>query len=146
MLYAIVEVIILNIDKVYERIQENNIEVFPYGVKNIKSISIETNNKCGIFINYNEIKDSDDEFLVATHEYGHCMTGSMHPLYSSFDVISRNEYRADRKAILDFLPIEKIKEAIKSGCHTTYEFAEYLDVPEQFIIKAFEHYNAMNLI
>ena len=57
MLYAIVEVIILNIDKVYERIQENNIEVFPYGVKNIKSISIEANNKCGIFINYNEIED-----------------------------------------------------------------------------------------
>ena len=68
------------------------------------------------------------------------------PLYSSFDVISRHEYRADRKSVLDFLPIEKIKEAIKSGCHTTYEFAEYLDVPEQFIIKAFEHYNAMNLI
>ena len=54
--------------------------------------------------------------------------------------------RTQRALAVGVSAIEKIKEAIKSGCHTTYEFAEYLDVPEQFIIKAFEHYNAMNLI
>lgn len=136
----------MNIDKVYKKIQDNNIRVFPCDLKDIKSVSIETNNKYGIFINHNEIESSDDEFLVATHEYGHCMTGSTHPLYSPFDIISRHEYRADRKAILDFLPIEKIKEAITYGCKTPYDFSEYLEVPEAFIIKAFEHYNAMNLI
>ena len=45
-----------------------------------------------------------------------------------------------------FLPIDKIKSAIKDGCHSVHEFAEYLDVPEQFIIKAFQHYTAMDLI
>ena len=136
----------MKVEKIYERIQNNDIKVFPYGLDNIKSVSIEANNKYGIFINYNEIKDSDEEFCVAAHEYGHCMTGSTHPLYSPFDIISRHEYRADRKAILDFLPIERIKEAIEYGCKTPFEFSEYLDIPEAFIIKAFEHYNAMNLI
>ena len=136
----------MNIDKVYKKIQDNNIKVFPCDLKDIKSVSIETNNKYGIFINYNEIENPDDEFIVTTHEYGHCMTGSTHPLYSPFDIISRHEYRANRRAILDFLPIEKIKEAINYGCKTPYEFSEYLEIPEAFVINAFEHYNAMNLI
>lgn len=136
----------MNIDKVYEKIQDNNIILFPYGIKNIKSASIEANNKYGIFINYKEIENSDEEFLVATHEYGHCMTGSTHPPYSSLDIVSKHEYRADRKALLDFLPIEQVKQAIEHGCKTSYEFSDYLDVPEAFIIKAFEHYNAMELI
>ena len=74
------------IDKVYKKIQENGIKIFPFGLSNIKSASIETNNKYGIFINYDEIKDSDEEFLVATHEYGHCMTGTTHPPYSHLSI------------------------------------------------------------
>ena len=66
--------------------------------------------------------------------------------YSPLDIVSKHEYRADRKAVLDFLPIEKVKSAIKAGCRSAYEFSEYLDVPEQFIIKAFLHYNAMEMI
>ena len=136
----------MNLDQVYKKIQNNNIKVFPCNLKDIKSVSIKTDNKYGIFINHEEITSSDDEFIVATHEYGHCMSGSTHPLNSPFDVISRHEYRADRRAILDFLPIEQIKNAIKHGCKTSFEFSEYLDVPEEFVEKAFEHYNAMELI
>lgn len=136
----------MNIDKVYEKIQDNDIEVIHFGLPNIKSVSIEANNKYGIFINHKEIENSDEEFLVATHEYGHCMTGSTHPPYSPLDIISKHEYRADRKAVLDFLPIDRIKAAIKYGCRTVYEFSEYLDMPEQFVLKAFQHYNAMELI
>ena len=136
----------MNVEQVYEKIHNNNIRVFPCDLKDVKAISIEANNKYGIFINYDEIKDYNDEFIVTTHEYGHCMTGSTHPLYSSFDIISRHEYKADRKAILDFLPIEQVKAAIEYGCKTSYEFSEFLEVPEQFVVKAFEHYHAMNLI
>ena len=136
----------MNVDQVYTKIHGNNIKVFPCDLKGIKSATIETDNKYGIFINYNEIKDSDEEFMVTTHEYGHCMTGSTHPLYSPFDVISRHEYQADRRAVLDFLPVNRLKSAIKEGCHTTYEISEYLDIPEPFILKAFQHYNAMELI
>ena len=136
----------MNIDKVYEKIKNNHIQVFNFGLPNIKSVSIESDNRYGIFINHKEIENSDEEFLVATHEYGHCMTASTHPPYSPLDIISKHEYRADRKAVLDFLPIDKIKEAIKNGCHTAYEFSEYLDMPEQFVLKAFQQYNALELI
>ena len=136
----------MNIDEVYEKIQDNGIKVMHFGLPNIKSVSVESDNIYGIFINHEEIESSDEEFLIATHEYGHCMTGSTHPPYSPLDIISKHEYRADRKAVLDFLPIDRIKSAIKSGCRFAYEFAEYLDVPEQFVIKAFQHYTVMDLI
>ena len=136
----------MNINKVYEKIQDNGIAIMSFGLPNIKSASIETDGRYGIFINYEEIEDSDEEFLVATHEYGHCMTGSTHPPYSPLDIIVKHEYKADRKAVLDFLPSERIREAIEHGCQTAYEFSEYLDVPEQFVIKAFHHYTAMDLI
>ena len=136
----------MNIDKVYEKIQDNGIKVFNFGLANIKSVSVEADSSYGIFINPKEIENFDEEFLVATHEYGHCMTGSTHPPYSPLDIVSKHEYRADRKAVLDFLPVDRIKAAIKYGCRTIYEFSDYLDVPEQFVLKAFQHYSAMELI
>lgn len=136
----------MNIESVYKTIQDNNIKIFHHGLPGVKSVSVEANNNYGIFINHKEIENSDEEFLVATHEYGHCMTGSTHKPHSSLDIIIKHEYRADKKAILDFLPIDRIKDAIQHGCKTSYEFSEYLDVPELFVIKAFKHYAAMNLI
>lgn len=133
-------------DMVYKKIQDKGIEILHFGLPNIKSVSIEVDNKYGIFINHKEIENSDEEFIVATHEYGHCMTGSTHPPYCPLDIVSKHEYKADRKAVLDFFPIDKIKSAIKSGCRSAYEFSEYLDVPEQFVIQAFQHYTAMDLI
>ena len=132
----------MNIDNVYQKIQENDIKVMHFGLPNVKSVSVETEGRYGIFINHDEIESSDEEFIVATHEYGHCMTGTTHPPYSPLDIISKHEYKADRKAVLDFLPLDKIK----SGFRSAHEFSEHLDVPEQFVIKAFQHYTAMDLI
>lgn len=136
----------MHIDNVYKKIQDNNIKIFHRGLPGVKSVTVEADNNYGIFINHKEIKDSDEEFIVAAHEYGHCMTGSTHPPHSPLDIIIRHEYKADRKAILDFLPIDRIKDAMRNGCKTIYEFSEYLDVPEPFVVKAFEHYTVMNLI
>lgn len=136
----------MDLKHVYDTIESNDIQVFPCDIKDVKSVSIEVDKRYGIFINYNEIENSDEEFLVATHEYGHCKSGSTHPLYSPFDIVARHEYRADRKAVIDFLPIEQVKNAIEHGCRTPFEFSEFLEVPEAFVIKVFKHYNAMNLI
>lgn len=140
------EVVLLNLTEVYKKISDANIELFSYDIPQIKAATIEINKKYGIFLNYNEIEDADDEFLVLAHEYGHCASGATHKITSKFETISRHEYRADRKSIIDFLPIEKIQQAIRYGCQTKYEFATFLGVPEDFVIKAFKHYTAMNLI
>lgn len=136
----------MEITEIYKKINDSNIKVFSYNIPQTKAATLEIEKTYGIFINYNEIEDSDDEFMVLAHEYGHCKSGATHKLNSKFELISRHEYRANRKSVLDFLPIELLKDAIKNGCKLPYEFAEYLNLPEKFIIMAIGHYQCMGQI
>ena len=136
----------MNLTEVYKKISDANIKLFSYDIPGIKAASIEINKEYGIFINYKKIDNSEEEFMIATHEYGHCASGATHKLCSPYDLICRHEYRADRRSVIEFLPIELLKKAIDAGCTYAYEFAEYLDMPEEFIRLAFKHYKAMNLI
>jgi hypothetical protein len=137
---------IMDLNKIYEKLDRDNIRIFPFGVDGIKAVTIEVDDIYGIFLNKNEIESSDEEFCVLAHEYGHCKSGSTHKLYSPFDVICRHEYRADRKSISDFLPFEKIVTALENGCQTIYEVSNYLDMPEEFVSKAIRHYTCMGKI
>lgn len=129
--------------QVYKKIEENDIAVLDCKIEGLKGVIIKSEDKYGIFINHKEIENSDEEFMVLAHEWGHYATGTLYKFSSDKSYISQCEYRADRKAITEFLPLERIQEAIKNGCQTAYEFSEFLDLPEKFIIKAFNHYRAM---
>lgn len=146
LLNCFTEAVKLNVLEVYKRLDENGVVMLPCSMEKIKGITVEVNGKYGVAINHKEMENSNEEFIVAAHEYGHCMTGTTYS-FDTDEVIKRKcEYKADRRAILDFLPIEKFKEAIKNGCQMAYEFAEYLDLPEKFVIQAYEHYKAMGLL
>lgn len=136
----------MDLKHIYNKIEENNIKVFPFGIDGIKAVSIETEGKYGVFLNKEEISDLDEEFCVLAHEYGHCKSGSTHKLYSPYDLISRHEYQADRQAILEFLPVDRIKKAVDDGMVSIYEISEYLDIPEKFVAKAIKHYMQMGVI
>ena len=136
----------MRILQVYKKIEDENIPVLDSEVSGVKGMVIKSGDKYGVFINHKEIKNSDEEFMVLAHEWGHYASGTLHSLSSNKTHIRQCEYRADRKAILEFLPFERIQEAIKNGCQTAYEFSEFLDLPEQFVIKAFKHYKNMGLI
>lgn len=132
--------------QVYKKIEECGVPVFEGGITGVKGLIIESGGKYGIFLNSKEINNSNEEFMVLSHEYGHYASGTLHRFNSDKSCISQCEYRADRRVITEFLPIEKIREAIDNGCQTSYEFSEYLDLPEEFIVKAFAHYKAMGKI
>ena len=136
----------MDLKNVYDKIENNDIKVFKFGISEIKAVTIEIDGIYGVFLNHKEIKDSNEEFCVLTHEYGHCVSGSTHKLNSNLDIISQHEYRANRRAILDFLPVDKIKSAIQNGCQTLYEISEFVDMPEEFVSKAIQHYRCMEMI
>lgn len=136
----------MDINNLYKKINDSGIDVFHHNYNCIKAVTIEIDKNYAIFINENLMQDSDEEFCAMAHEYGHCKSGSTHKLHSKFDLICRHEYRANRRAVLDFLPFEQIKQAINCGCETIYEFSAYLDMPETFIKTALHHYNAMGLL
>lgn len=128
-----------------DKIEQNKIIKLYYKLPpGRKGMTIEIKKDYGIFIDKSQFENPDEEFCTTVHEYGHCMTGSTHKIYSKYELISRHEYRANKKAILDFLPKKKIKEAIKHGCTELWELSEYLDLPQPFVEKAIELYKVIS--
>ena len=136
----------MEILQAYKKIEDENIPVLNCDIDGVKGMIISSGDKHGIFINRKAIEDSDEEFMVLAHEWGHYSSGMLHSLGDNKTYIGKCEYRADRNAVLEFLPFERIQAAIKDGCQMPYEFADFLDMPEKFVIIAFKHYRDMGLI
>lgn len=136
-----------DLKKIQSKIYNKNIRILDCNVPlDTKGISIDLQDKKCIYINRPNIQSLDDEFRVLAHEYGHIESGAMHKLDSGLDLIGRHEYRANRKAVLEFLPVDLLIEAKEKGCKQPYEVAEYLNVPEEFVNLAYEHYKNMEAI
>lgn len=127
------------LSKVYSKICE--LGVILIGTDNdIKAATIEYQDNYGIFLNYNNFINSADEFRVLSHEYGHCKTGATHKLYSPYQLIEQHEYRANRAAVLEFLPFDKLLDAAENGCTEVWQIAEYLNMPNEFVALAIDVY------
>lgn len=133
----------MNTTRVYKKIEEENIPIVDCEIDGFKGLIVGVDGRCGIFINSKEIENSDEEFMILAHEWGHYASGTLHGFGTNKTQVGQCEYRADRKAIIEFLPFEHIQEAIKYGCQEVYEFSEFLNLPEGFVAKAFNHYRAM---
>lgn len=126
--------------KLYDCIEKERILLMHYNIQNKKAATINIRSSYAIFINGKKIRNRHEEFAVLAHEYGHCKTGSTHSLMSKFDTIARHEHRANKCAIHDFLPVENIKKAFEKGYTDLWDLAEYLDMPETFVKKAYDLY------
>lgn len=137
----------VNLARVYSKINNENISIFNYRIPlDTKAVVINTDNKYGIFVDYEKIETAEEEFTVMSHEYGHCKSGTTHKLNSKFDIIEKHEYRANRQSILTFLPLYKLNKAVTKGYTKAYEIAEYLNLPESFVTMAIRHYKCMGKI
>lgn len=128
------------LEDVYKKIDDEDIEIFTHRLKSCDAVTIEVEKEYGIFIDKARLKNSSDEFMALAHEYGHCESGTTHKLDSEFQSIGQHENRANRAAVYEFLPVEKIKDAFKHKYFDYWEIADYLDMPEPFIIMAIEIY------
>lgn len=125
---------------VYEKIQNEKIEVFTRSMKPCDAATVEVEGEYGIFIDRKKITNKQDEFMALSHEYGHCKSGATHKLYSPYQLIGQHENRANRAAVHEILPYEKLINAVNKGNTESWQLAEYLDMPEQFIKMAIDLY------
>lgn len=126
----------------YCRIVDENIKLIETSTGENKAVTIKDDikNIYGIFFKYDNFSDTDEEFCVLSHEYGHCKSGTTHKLYSPYQLIEQHENRANRAAVHEFLPVELLVETFESGYCEYWEVAERLDMPEQFIRMAIDIY------
>ena len=76
---------------------------------------------------------------VLIHEGGHFESGAFYNSYSPYQIKAQAEYKADRSAILRYIPYEEMAEQLLNGLEL-WELAEYFGVTEEYCLKAYLFY------
>jgi len=117
----------MDIHKLYEIAQDHNIEIISFDLPLVCSMSHMTSNlDCYIGIDYNQIESQREERTIIAHEIGHCIQGAFYNRYSSVDIKSKHEYRADKWAVETLIPFDEILEALTKGYEQVLELPELL--------------------
>ena len=77
---------------------------------------------------------------ICAHELGHASTGALHKVSSPFETVERSEHRANRWTAENILTEDDFREAFAAGYTEPWQLAEYFDLPEQDIMKAFSYW------
>lgn len=137
------------LDDLYAIADESGIPVIEYEIKNEKvpALSVcDEDGDCIIALDTRKFSGYADHKVIMAHELGHCKRGAFYNQYSQFDIRSRHEYRADKWAIQLVLPYEELLAACEKGNTEVWQLAEYFDVTEDFISRAFEIYRNMGYV
>lgn len=127
--------------ELYQLADENNISVYSFDLPQTLSMSVrETDGSCAIAIDPFGLDSTKDEMIRLAHELGHCVTGSFYNRYSDLDIREKSEFSADKWAIKKLIPKDELQIAFKQGYTEPWDLAEYFNVTEEFVIKAFNYY------
>lgn len=122
----------------YERLlkecETNNIKVYEANSK-IKGLYSD-----GIIMISKNINTFAEKACILAEEIGHHLTSAGDILDQSKLKNRKQEKIARNKAYEMLVTIEKIIEAYKIGCRNRFELAEFLEVTEEFLEEALQHY------
>ena len=121
----------------YDLARQQNIEVLTFPMEKSGSMSVMTDTgKCFIGMDKSVLDGGVSERVHLSHELGHCVTGSFYNIYAAVDSRRRHENRADKWAVRELIPVEKLDAAVAEGCTEYWALAEKFGVTEDFIRKA----------
>lgn len=127
------------IELLEQELYDNAVPVFegclPRGLKGIY-----TNDKTRGFIVLSNDLTGPERLSVLAEEAGHYYTSSGNILYLDEVLCRRLERRARGWAYEQLVPPQKLIKAWQSCDRTSWEMAEYCDVPEDFFLAAIEYY------
>lgn len=82
---------------------------------------------------------------ILAEEIGHYETSVGDILDQRNPNNEKQEHKARRWAFEKMISYEEILKAKKSGCRYTWEFAEYLDLDEEFVVEALKHWGILDI-
>ena len=123
----------------YSLAESENIAIDLLHLPKNKSLSITLDGKCYIALDDKTVYTDSETKVHLAHELGHCLTGAFYNMYSPLDLRDKHEYRANKWAVNNLIPKEKLIELLKRGLEK-WEIAEFFDVTEEFVNLAFKMY------
>lgn len=125
---------------VYQDVKNVGAKVYPYEIGFCDAATIELDGQYGIFLDFKKFCTMRDILWALEHEVAHCATGCTHKLSSSYDLIEKHEYKANRYAIEKYLSFQDLHAAMRSGYSTVADLADHFNVPEVAIKKALHYW------
>lgn len=121
-----------------QRLYDESIQVHCYDFDKIELKGLYLDGK--VFISPN-IKSSTEKRCILMEEYCHHCYNYGNVLYDK-----KQEALARRQAFEMLVPLHALKSATSDGCCTAYEIAERLDVTEEVLELALDHYRSKGVI
>ena len=130
----------VTLSNIYEDVSAQGIRLFQYDLGDLSDAAIlRTEKGYGVFVDFNQYQTLRDFKAALGHEVGHCATGALHAVGSPYELIARNEYKANRWATERYLPLEEFRRAYAQGYREPWELAEWFDMPQP-VVEAALHY------
>ena len=127
-----------DLNEVYKDFEKENITVLPFRFQHLKSVSLGDEKVVGI--DRSKIDGCAEEYTILIHEKGHFDSGAFYTASSPYLLKEQAERRADRAAILRYIPLEVLRECLAAGMVEIWDLAEYFGVTEAFMRKCVEYY------
>ncbi len=127
-----------DLDEVYRDLEKANITVLPYRFRHLKSVSLADEKVVGI--DHSKIDGYAEEYTILIHEKGHFDSGAFYTMSSPYPLKEQAERRADRAAILQYIPLEELRDCLAGGIVEIWDLAEHFGVTEEFMRKSIGYY------
>ena len=124
----------------YEYCRENHIAVIPFDRCPQPGATVRDDCHYAVFLNFSQIHSTRLLKGVCCHELGHAATGALHKVSSPYELVERSEHRANRWAAEHYLTREAFGAAFAAGYTEPWQLAEYFDLPEADICRAYDYW------
>lgn len=110
--------------------------------KGTKGLYVETSLAKVIIIN-KKVRSNKEKTCILAEELGHYHTSTGNILDQSKIENRKQELKARRWAVKRLIRVEQFIDAFNAGVRTRHELAEFLDVTEEFIETALDHFKGI---
>ena len=124
----------------YHFCNKNGVDVIPYDHCPQAGATIRDQGYYAVFLDFTKIRSTRLLRGVCCHEMGHVATGALHKVDSPFELAERSEYRANRWVAQAYLTPELFREGFEAGCTEFWQMAEFFDLPEADVRKAYRYW------
>lgn len=129
------------VDDLFELAEQEKITIDAFHLEAREALSVmDSDGHCFIAIDPLRVLCPGDYKTKLGHELGHCVLRAFYNRYSPVDSRGKCEATADRWSIRKMLPFEDMLEAMQSGYTEPWQLAEYFNVTENMIRKAYTYY------
>lgn len=119
----------MTLSELYERAARQGIEIDILMMRELRAVSFPEG---WIAIDRSRYHDDIEFKCDLAHEIGHCETGAFYNIYSLFDLKSKCERKANKRAVEILMPLDEVRHAMRKGYRTAWALAEWFEVTQSF--------------